>query len=134
MCGKNPHNRACRVSRSGSPPRVREKLAFSIPEPYAFRITPACAGKTLALVPLLQKCQDHPRVCGKNSNVIPPWHSISGSPPRVREKRKKSKAYRDNHRITPACAGKTLSCFRFDLRTRDHPRVCGKNFVVFGEL
>ena len=33
-------------------------------------------------------------------------------------------------RITPACAGKTTILSQTSARSRDHPRVCGKNVPV----
>ena len=65
---------------------MREKLGYKGLVRTYNGITPACAGKTLALVPLLQKSQDHPRVCGKNDKMESLESSMLGSPPRVREK------------------------------------------------
>ena len=47
VCGKNAKIRAQRQKVLGSPPRVREKLGVEIPYFDKYRITPACAGKTL---------------------------------------------------------------------------------------
>ena len=66
-------------------------------------------------------------MCGKNLSETITELEPSGSPPRVREKLcKKFKIYFKT-RITPACAGKTLSKLVHIPRYRDHPRVCGKN-------
>ena len=48
-------------------------------------------------------------MCGKNGSYIP-FTGLSG-------------------RITPACAGKTVYLRINSLVLRDHPRVCGKNFL-----
>ena len=66
VCGKNQAAPGLAQLAPGSPPRVREKRQESRCIVCQRGITPACAGKTLAPAPLLQKCQDHPRVCGKN--------------------------------------------------------------------
>ena len=109
---------------------MREKLGYKGLVRTYNGITPACAGKTLALVPLLQKSQDHPRVCGKNFGKAMIGLLSVGSPPRVREKRQDGIFGIFNVGITPACAGKTRSLKHSLLQTWDHPRVCGKNQKV----
>ena len=71
--------------------------------------------------------EDHPRVCGENSDRINMKEDEGGSPPRVRGKLKKLKITLDGRGITPACAGKTFAVAHFLPRARDHPRVCGEN-------
>ena len=70
----------------GSPPRVREKLSAVTEIPLISGITPACAGKTLALSCVRLPTRDHPRVCGKNEDPLTGLPFEVGSPPRVREK------------------------------------------------
>ena len=86
VCGKNVTDVVKDPVGSGSPPRVREKLLVLSEISLIPRITPACAGKTLASRYRRHLPRDHPRVCGKNSSRE--WHSSNalGSPPRVREK------------------------------------------------
>ncbi len=66
-------------------------------------------------------------MCGENDlgfTLYPPRY---GSPPRVRGKRCRRSIFCQDCRITPACAGKTLSpALRVSAPT-DHPRVCGEN-------
>ena len=107
VCGKNQQSQTLKVLIVGSLPRVREKQVYSNYFLLCFRITPACAGKTLwDDLPYLQ-IQDHTRVCGKN------WFStglavdVLGSHPRVREKPIKCYGCRTVSGITPVCAGKT---------------------------
>ena len=69
VCGKNHESLELSLSRSGSPPRVREKLLSDMIFLPFFRITPACAGKTRNHQTSSRALQDHPRVCGKNKNV-----------------------------------------------------------------
>ena len=91
----------------GSPPRVREKPCTVIRNSSVSGITPACAGKTLALTFHRAGTQDHPRVCGKNSFKPYPAIQRLGSPPRVREKHAHSDFDCAVVGITPASAGKT---------------------------
>ena len=53
----------------------------------------------------------------------------TGSHPRVREKRDLHGKLRLWTGITPACAGKTQSVQLDRILQRDHPRVCGKNYI-----
>ena len=50
--------------RAGSPPRVRELRVSYGSNGVTLRITPACAGITLASTTMLRWYRDHPRVCG----------------------------------------------------------------------
>ena len=127
MCGKNSFIFLTQSLVVGSPPRVREKLWHSPTTSSNSRITPACAGKTKFALDWCWKRWDHPRVCGKNKKVSTGHYKATGSPPRVREKRSLKGLAVDTCGITPACAGKT-NCVRIrSVRSRDHPRVCGKN-------
>ena len=92
-----------------------------------FRITPACAGRTLRLKDLPSTFQDHPRVCGKNSSYVSLLRYIEGSPPRVREEQDVITGLDFPVGITPACAGRTLFSHEIFYLPWDHPRVCGKN-------
>ena len=66
VCGENSGLVAMPDGKTGSPPRVRGKQAKQVCEQLAMRITPACAGKTLAEPVGHQLREDHPRVCGEN--------------------------------------------------------------------
>ena len=55
---------------------------------------------------------------------------MTGSPPRVREKRIWKRQEQLRKGITPACAGKTSKNDLVPSRTWDHPRVCGKNAIA----
>ena len=130
VCGKNKFQRSDISFRLGSPPRVREKLVSCGSNSSVLGITPACAGKTLGYQGCIHLSQDHPRVCGKNEFYSRKGSSYVGSPPRVREKRSLKGLAVDTCGITPACAGKT-NCVRIrSVRSRDHPRVCGKNILT----
>ena len=86
---------------------MREKPAWEEKNDKGVGITPACAGKTYKVTGLERGKRDHPRVCGKNSSMISLSGCLSGSPPRVREKRVWKNTTVNRRRITPACAGKT---------------------------
>ena len=111
----------------GSPPRVREKLVSVRSTILLYRITPACAGKTLCIENLKLFDRDHPRVCGKNRMEPKMLLEKKGSPPRVREKLNKASSGNCSNGITPACAGKTSKTILQQQAKWDHPRVCGKN-------
>ena len=75
-------------AREGSPPRVREKQPSTSEAVTPTGITPACAGKTYLSSVGGVSGWDHPRVCGKNCEILFGKMTLGGSPPRVREKRK----------------------------------------------
>ena len=86
VCGKDLFAFRDRLIFQGSPPRMRERLNSFIRGITRSRITPAYAGKTIA-IPLL-RCihRDHPRVCGKDRYRAALRFNITGSPPRMRER------------------------------------------------
>ena len=107
VCGKNHNHWKMNWGYVGSPPRVREKPIH-------------WAGTSWL-------DEDHPRVCGKNWSHVAVDEVPTGSPPRVREKQQWLNNFFDEHRITPACAGKTMVLTAVSWLSQDHPRVCGKN-------
>ena len=118
----------------GSPPRVREELLASNTGAFLSGITPACAGRTSRTANSFHGHGDHPRVCGKNNPRSVMQLKGWGSPPRVREELCIRLFIRTIDRITPACAGRTSGVIADIDRTKDHPRVCGKNyFGIFAE-
>ena len=127
VCGENNAPHFASKAVSGSPPRVRGKLALLPAVIVNFRITPACAGKTLAVSFFNSVPADHPRVCGENAKDDLLFFERDGSPPRVRGKLKDILLMTAFWRITPACAGKTRLVPRYTRLNADHPRVCGEN-------
>ena len=67
VCGENSLSEASGLFDQGSPPRVRGKPCFGRVASLNWRITPACAGKTIRLGQISLHLWDHPRVCGENS-------------------------------------------------------------------
>ena len=130
MCGEKAditgHNIVCR----GSPPRVRGKGGPCPGHSPRSGITPACAGKSK--LPLLDysPAWDHPRVCGEKVVLSIFLVPLMGSPPRVRGKERQQPRKHRVTRITPACAGKSLTIPKLTTRSWDHPRVCGEKSRV----
>ena len=135
----------------GITPRVRGKPSIPHRKNNSAGITPACAGKTCSQGQKVQCNRDHPRVCGENRIAEMIIAGRMGSPPRVRGKHAPREAFRQQTRITPACAGKTGSpasplCPSPDhpprvrgklskgkgkgATYRDYPRVCGENIIM----
>ena len=110
----------------GSPPRVRGKDTRSKSAYNSAGITPACAGKSSALMQRSGTNGDHPRVCGEKRRCCPAGLCCRGSPPRMRGKGIPQAEGFFNARITPAYAGKSRPVARWVLGCRDHPRVCGE--------
>ena len=94
------------------------------------RITPACAGKSDLIACCYPVPWDHPRVCGEKlvNSAIPT--ALWGSPPRVRGKDRRRPDNERDRRITPACAGKSLTYNDAHLPYEDHPRVCGEKIFL----
>ena len=65
VCGEK-HARKQRLrAEVGSPPRVRGEDICQLLVEAGIRITPACAGRSIALRRACVKTLDHPRVCGE---------------------------------------------------------------------
>ena len=147
-CGENPTQRRTRTSEIGSPPQVRGKQNSNTSGKRHNGITPAGAGKTVAVIGTPADDADHPRRCGENFSGIAFMDLSMGSPPQVRGKQRIALFFFGICGITPAGAGKTVlelrvfsfvpgsppqvrgklywNCAYFHL-FRDHPRRCGEN-------
>ena len=126
MCGEKLARKAYHSNQRGSPPRARGEAILSVSIRTLNRITPACAGRRLLLREPSTYLTDHPRVCGEKL-VFPPFLGrVTGSPPRVRGEDILRKIWARIHRITPACAGRSLQEKPTTATNGDHPRVCGE--------
>ena len=96
-------------------------------------ITPACAGKSVAVRSRVAPAWDHPRVCGEKKSNTGGKFRAGGSPPRVRGKVRFGPALPAPTGITPACAGKRLDCSCRCSLFWDHPRVCGEKSIAIGK-
>ena len=137
-CGDHPRLRGKDRTRAGdataligSPPLARERhiVTSIISSPPG--ITPACAGKTLCARTYGKRRRDHPRLRGKDiKDGIAGW-AAAGSPPLARERPPRKRRIRSTTRITPACAGKTITIDVKLEKIEDHPRLRGKDGTFF---
>ena len=74
---------------------------------------------------------NHPRSCGKDGPEPWPIPGKEGSPPLVRERLHVIHLIPLSTGITPARAGKTFARAIARGVTEDHPRSCGKDFMIF---
>ena len=128
-CGKDIIPSKPSKLESGSPPLVRERRVNGAIIVQIVGITPARAGKTRYLLLPRTTKKDHPRSCGKDQPCGLSASMKLGSPPLVRERRDGSNKLSKVFRITPARAGKTECALSYDMRNKDHPRSCGKDFI-----
>ena len=110
----------------GSPPHARGKDIFRNPLRKEQRITPACAGKRAQSPRPHGSSPDHPRIRGEKVDGAERVAIIQGSPPHARGKDLQREQNRRSHRITPACAGKSISTSSGSRRAEDHPRMRGE--------
>ena len=108
VCGEKDRTIAVQNQPQGSPPRVRGKVTRLYALADKEGITPAYAGKSLRGMIRFHHEWDHPRMCGEKTHDLLTVHLQEGSPPRVRGKASLFHALGNNHRITPACAGKSV--------------------------
>ena len=126
VCGEKIRQAALVARWPGSPPRVRGKGWCESVSTRQPGITPACAGKSGVTPSAPGAPGDHPRVCGEKPRANHEFGRLWGSPPRVRGKGRIRNEVLLWHRITPACAGKSLHTHLCICQLRDHPRVCGE--------
>ena len=129
MCGNDASPGAVSSTPPGSPPLVRERLHSYRNNFVLLRITPACAGTTYIALAVSFVIWDHPRLCGNDQRHTRDRHLAAGSPPLVRERLSLADAGISFDRITPACAGTTRCKATPAACWRDHPRLCGNDFL-----
>ena len=115
------------ITPAGSPPLTRERRISYHKFTAGNGITPAHAGKTLAVHPQCQVLQDHPRSRGKDITGALNDGTESGSPPLTRERRSIISPCFILGGITPAHAGKTDNSTSKWVDIGDHPRSRGKD-------
>ena len=92
---------------------MREEGLSEVMRLFVIGITPACAGRRNAGLGKASFIRDHPRVCGKKDYSREWADRMVGSPPRVREEGLDSSLTKNEHGITPACAGRrNISLYR----------------------
>ena len=124
--GKSQRQIQIRRKGKGSPPPMRGKGEHVPRAVYTGGITPAYAGKSLHVVGLFVNVQDHPRLCGEKNDQTVRVGLYQGSPPPMRGKAILPHAVVAAVGITPAYAGKSRKWTGTQLRTWDHPRLCGE--------
>ena len=130
MCGEKFERQLLPLPLRGSPPRVRGEVDALVNRIALMRITPACAGRSLAQPVEVNCAVDHPRVCGEKPVVNPRFQSGRGSPPRVRGEGCCGRLFLELLGITPACAGRRRRSAGPCAVPGDHPRVCGEKSRV----
>ena len=115
------------MSRQGSSPRGRGKLACIIARARAIGLIPAWAGKTSLRTPPPERSQAHPRVGGENFVATMYGLGLRGSSPRGRGKPAAPADREFEGRLIPAWAGKTTSTDPTPSSVTAHPRVGGEN-------
>ena len=105
VCGEQVPYDAWARDGFGSPPRVRGTVARINLDDLDLGITPACAGNSRVLGPVVEREADHPRVCGEQPRDRVGSVPRFGSPPRVRGTVRLAAAFLAFEWITPACAG-----------------------------
>ena len=133
-CGENALFCTVAILQRGSPPRMRGKHGAIAGVGLGGRITPAHAGKTRRRASRFSFSADHPRACGENATAFGVLANRGGSPPRMRGKPLLEKSLRAADRITPAHAGKTMTRRSLMPMRSDHPRACGENMSIRGEV
>ena len=73
------------------------------------RITPAHAGKRMAIDGQCIRYEDHPRTCGEKDQMCNHFTCFRRSPPHMRGKEWQGSEFLADERITPAHAGKRKS-------------------------
>ena len=126
MCGEKHLSATMYPCCKGSPPRVRGEGTPYYANTPCTGITPACAGRRPAACRKSGCGRDHPRVCGEKAHVVVALDHDIGSPPRVRGEARRCNRLYPGHWITPACAGRRITCSTWCFFTQDHPRVCGE--------
>ena len=131
LCGEKPLLLLLERFQVGSPPPMRGKENACVTDAGNIGITPAYAGKSLAVGVLWIHNKDHPRLCGEKIFSLFSHAPQTGSPPPMRGKVVHKPLAFFNGRITPAYAGKSYRPDTTGYVTRDHPRLCGEKVMLF---
>ena len=97
----------CSIAWAGSPPHTRGKQTAQFSSRAKSGITPAYAGKTIALAEVGRDQADHPRIRGENLHKLINLVGKEGSPPHTR--------------------GKHIFGLPIMILLQDHPRIRGEN-------
>ena len=106
--GENIFQKPLSSSDRGSSPLTRGKRLDGTPEPQAYRLIPAHAGKTASDRKTKAPAPAHPRSRGENALGDRVGFQCGGSSPLTRGKRRDAARHGREHGLIPAHAGKTL--------------------------
>ena len=126
ICGEKLLLVVCLAPVMGSPPHMRGKVTSAFFVESRTGITPAYAGKRAFGSMGAEIPWDHPRICGEKFLSKLLSFGILGSPPHMRGKDLLLSISTQQHRITPAYAGKRPAPRGAGSWQRDHPRICGE--------
>ena len=126
-CGEHSERRYCRVTLTGSSPRMRGTRGKI--ERHALRrgIIPAHAGNTIMMGMASLMSRDHPRACGEHRPISQSGIPERGSSPRMRGTPESYRSRSKLSGIIPAHAGNTFDTWGIAICPRDHPRACGEH-------
>ena len=122
----------CILTRSGSSPLTRGKLALLAQLKPGSGLIPAHAGKTHTSRAPVTSSRAHPRSRGENKNPNSRGHPLSGSSPLTRGKPCRAPRRGCCPGLIPAHAGKTSATMPSHRRRRAHPRSRGENWMSWG--
>ena len=126
LCGEKSLSDCELKAVKGSPPPMRGKVYVNGLKLIPNRITPAYAGKSFLCHADFTTQLDHPRLCGEKPHPKQRGAEHRGSPPPMRGKASTLKTSRRFPGITPAYAGKRITCTLTLSLPQDHPRLCGE--------
>ena len=129
VCGADVSWNRAFWHRMGSPPRVRSRPDVSRGDDMTMGITSACAEQTPPSHANCSATADHLRVCGADGIMNRIKSCQTGSPPRVRSRRRIIPAPPRPRGITSACAEQTIRCALSRIGGTDHLHVCGADAV-----
>ena len=127
MCGEHFGLIAGYAKLQGSSPHVRGAQDVNQCHHCKLGIIPACAGSTSAACRFSTYRWDHPRMCGEHIRPSSRPLPRPGSSPHVRGAHVPLPVRSAVCGIIPACAGSTILMTATNVRTGDHPRMCGEH-------
>ena len=130
MRGEKVHHTVFHKFELGSPPLARGKELHFTHRSTWFRITPACAGKSVEIAFIYPVRRDHPRLRGEKTLQTAGVLIVVGSPPLARGKVCADDGPSRFHGITPACAGKRTGMKNRGVKRGDHPRLRGEKHAI----
>ena len=84
MRGEHVYCNAHELLTFGSAPRARGTRVLQCPRVVDLRISPACAGNTMAVCRNSETAPDQPRVRGEHQQALDTIDDLTGSAPRAR--------------------------------------------------